>query len=136
MPFRWTKHVSKASLITLPTYVFFFLSVGLSMTLTDKSYLRKTPVFDYVERISDLRLWGVGFLIMAALIIFALLTDHVDQVVQALAICALWMYAWSVVGVLAAFRDDASYAAWAWPLSIGNFCVATIFGMAKGDGDR
>lgn len=131
---RWIRHVSSASVITLPTYVFFFLVVGANMALADKPYLRHTPVFDYVERVSDLRLWGIGFIVMALLILVALLADRTEWIVPVLAVCALWMYVWMVVGVLAAIRDDASYAAWVWPLALGNFCVATIRGNARSDG--
>lgn len=119
-------HVTVASRIMLPTYPLFVGSVGLSMTLTPLDRLLETPAFAYAADLAPLRLWGAGFLAVAAILIAGLLVHRRSTYVAGLAVMVTWMGGWTALLALSAINGDSSPSAWTWPAFVAVAGFATM----------
>ena len=127
------QNVTVASRVMLPTYVAFFLGVGLSLSLTPQDRLRLTPSFAYADRVVDLRLWGVGFLAVAVFLALAMLMRSRSAYRAGLSVACLWMAVWAIVLALSAFDASASFSAWTWPAFVALACYATLRSLSEGE---
>jgi 4-amino-4-deoxy-L-arabinose transferase-like glycosyltransferase len=121
-------NVTAASRRMLPTYPCFFGAIGLGLLLTPLDRLLQTPTFHYANDLISIRLWGAGFLALAAVFIAALLTHTRKTYQYALGVAIGWMTLWAVVAAASA-TDLGSFTAWAWPAFIARACWASLVSL-------
>ncbi|NUO57304.1 MAG: hypothetical protein HOV78_11610 [Hamadaea sp.] len=119
-------HVTVGSRIMLPTYPLFIGGVGLSLTFTPIDRLLETPAFAYAADLAPLRLWGAGFLAVAAILIIALLAHRRAAYLAGAAVMVTWMAGWTGLLVLSAIKGESSYSAWMWPAFVAVAGYATM----------
>lgn len=123
------RHITAASRRMLPTYPAFFGIVGLGLLLTNHDRLIQTPAFNYADSIGGIRLWGAGFLTLAAAFVVALVLKRRRPYQIALTVAIVWMTLWAAVTAASAFIDLSSFTAWAWPAFIGRACWASLVSL-------
>lgn len=118
--------VTVASRIMLPVYVAFFAVLGLNYLASPRDRLVQTPALEYANRVLDLHVWGMVFLVAASLMAEALLLRRRRLYQGALLVCAASMAVWASVNLFAAFRSDASPAGAVWPTFVVAACLASF----------
>jgi hypothetical protein len=125
-PLDWA-HVNRASRITLPTYPALFATVG-TLLIGQNPSRTSNDAFDVAKVVAPLWLWGLGFLVIAAVELVALVTKRRVTYMRALyvgaGVAAFWGAAalWSAIG-----SPFASYTAAAWVCATAVFQAATAY---------
>lgn len=122
-------HVTAASRRMLPTYPLFFGIVGLGLLLTPLARLIQTPTFRFADGFVSIRLWGAGFLMLAAWFVVALAVKRRRSFQVALGVGIFWMTLWAVVTLASSFGDLSSFTAWAWPAFIARAQWASMISL-------
>ena len=128
MPLR-RPNVTIASRVMLPIYPLFAAGVGVSFVATPLERLVATPSLRYAQDLVGLRAWGVGYLLVAALLTGALLAGSRRVYAYGLAVMALWLAVYALMVLLSAFTGASSWSAWAWPAFIAAACWATLLSL-------
>ena len=126
--------VTVASRIMLPTYAMFFAGVGLSLILTPGERLVQTPAFLYADRLISLTWWGIGYLVLAVVMLWAMAVHSRMAYRYALSAAFVWMASWAALSFAAALDGgQASFSAWTWPAFVAVACWATLASLAAGE---
>lgn len=129
-----TRHtVTAAARVMLPIYPLFAAGLGFSFVLTPRPRLLASPALAFADRFIDLHLWGIGFLIVATVLVVALISHHARSYQAALAVMALWIGFYAFTLVVAAFKGGATYSAWTWPAFVFAACVASLMSIETGE---
>jgi hypothetical protein len=118
-------HITRASLIMLPSYVLFFGGVGLNFMTAPFDRLAATPMLRYADQIMSIRVWGCLFALCALLMAVAMLLHHRELYQFALLLCGISMVLWTLVAIVGIFERPISYSSWLWPAIIAAACFAS-----------
>lgn len=118
-------NMTRASRITLPTYVLFFGWVGLNYLITDLDRLDKSPTLRFVDDVLDLRTLGMVLTLASLLMLGALLTKRRDTARYALVLAGICFAILFAAFLAASLRAEASPSAAAWPMLGFVGCVAS-----------
>jgi hypothetical protein len=88
----------------------------------------------FVDSLLPLWIWGVGFLVIAAVLIMALSCRRRSAYIFALSTMTVWMAVWALLLFASAMDGGASWSAWTWPGFIGVACWATILSLHSREG--
>lgn len=118
--------ITIASRLMIPSYAVFFAAVGVNFLITPTDRLFATPGLRYVQTTGGgIRLYGVMFLVVSAILVAALLLRRRDPCLYALYVGALSMALWAFLQLAAALFSQASPSGWCWPGLVCAACVAT-----------
>jgi hypothetical protein len=118
--------ITVASRLMIPAYVVFFAGLGLNFVITPLHRLGATPGLQYVQiSAGGIRLYGVTFLVVAALIAAAMASRRRGPCLYALNLGALSMALWGVLQLAAAIFSTGSPSGWCWPGIVCAACMAT-----------
>ena len=123
-------NVTIASRVMLPIYPLFAAGVGLSFVATPLDRLIATPSLRYAQDLVGLRAWGIGYLLVAALLAGALLAGSRRVYCYGLAVMTLWLAVYAVMVLVSAFTAASSWSAWAWPAFVAAACWASLLSLS------
>lgn len=122
-------HVTAASRVMLPTYVVFFLLLGLNY-LTAEQVALANPALAFANDVMPLPIWGGLFVFCAFVMFAALLTKRRTLYRWALRMCGISMVFWALVIAWASLVGDATPLAAAWAGFVSMCCLATDRSLA------
>lgn len=120
------EHVTVASRLMIPAYAVFFACIGINFVATPLSRLAATPGLQFAQQSGGgIRLYGVLFLAVGAMIAGALMSRRRALCLYALYVGALAMALWAVVQLAGAAFAENSPSSWCWPALVAVACLAT-----------
>jgi hypothetical protein len=127
------EHITRASLVMLPTYVGMFVVLGCGYMLIPNARALSNPPLAYADSVLPLTVWGGLFLAIGLLMAVSLMTRHRTAFRYALSLGSLCMGIWTVVFVVAAFNSATTPIAWVYPAVITLACHASNRSLTKGE---
>ena len=124
-------NVTMASRVMLPTYVGFFFLIGMFTIFTPEPRLHQTLTFRYADRYLDLTLWGLGYILLSAIMGFALIVGRRTVYLGALSAAMLWMLGWTALSFLGAVHFSGSFSACLWPAFVTIACWASMRSLSS-----
>lgn len=122
-------NVTAASRIMLPTYPIFCLVVAINLLFTPDARLAASPGLQYASLYPGLTYWGLGFLVVGAVMTYALIVHERRTYQVGLGIAIVWLSLWAAVLAFAAIFSDASPTSWVWPLFVARACYASLVSL-------
>lgn len=122
---------STAAHIMLPAYPILCTYLGV-MYLSPPEALLASPVLEVANEHLPIHLWGVLFLLVAAVQVVALIVHRCILYEVALILMVVAMVVWAAVFVAAA-REGGSPTAWCWPAFVAVACYANLAALVKGE---
>lgn len=118
-------HLTRASQITVPTYMVFFIANGLNYMTSSTNWLLPTPMLRYANSIMDIRVWGALFFSCGLLMLVAMWIHGRELYRFGLLVCAACMVVWAVLCIIGIRTEHVSFSAWTWPGAMFAFALAT-----------
>lgn len=125
--------VTTASRTMLPAYPIFAAGIGINFTIKGAELVQAGVFYEVANTIAPLRVWGVLFLIVAAVHVAALAMRRRWAYQVGLALMVGLLLVWAVVGLVAAIRETGSYTAALWPGFVACACIASFRSLNVGE---
>lgn len=124
------KRVTVASRVMLPTYVLFFTYLAANYTITPRERLvEASAALGYADMLLPMPVWGLIFaanaVAMAASMVLGKRAHSGEVFVFALWVGIVTLAIYALVFAFAAFNNEASPGAIAWPMFVATACYAT-----------
>lgn len=122
------KHVTAGQRVMVLVNATFAGGLGLGYTFIP-GQLEKQPTYASAAQVLPLPFQGVGFLVISALLVFALITHRRGVYVAGLAWMLVWLVAWVLICIRATAQGQASVLAAWWPAYVVCACWASMVAL-------
>lgn len=127
------ENVTIASRVLLPAFPALSATFGANLLITSGDELAQTPLYVGMSNVVALEWWAAAFLVLAAALVYALVTHTRKGYELALASLMLWLAVVTCVFVVIALRTDATLGAAIWPAFSAIVCWSALLSLQAGE---
>lgn len=107
-------NVTDHSRYMIPIFPVFAAGLGISWTFSPPSTLKNTPVFRLILDIAPNWVWGLIYLSVAIVMIYAVLQESRRTYIVGIIILQIVVAAWGIANAIAFVREGATFSSWMW----------------------
>lgn len=125
------QHLNRGLQVMVPLIAAFFGVIGLNYSFGGHTRLLMSPALAYANSYMPIRVWGLLFLAVSAIMLVAMYKKHRRPYQFALLMCIVSMAIWTVVSIIAVFESNATWGGWAYPAFVTFTCWAVYRTLAS-----